>query len=72
MGGLCNSTLDLSGVAGDPSSRVHRLDPRAKLVGLLGLTVVAVTDAALRLARVGRVRGGARRGRRRRPGGPAR
>ena len=29
MGGLCNSTLDLAGVAGDPSSRVHRLAPRA-------------------------------------------
>ena len=43
MGGLCNATLELAGVAGDPSSRVHRLDPRAKLVGLLGLTVVAVT-----------------------------
>jgi cobalt/nickel transport system permease protein len=45
VGGLCNSSLDLAGVAGDPSSRVHRLDPRAKLVGLLGVTVVAVTTS---------------------------
>jgi cobalt/nickel transport system permease protein len=43
MGGLCNSSLELTGVAGDPASRVHRLDPRAKLVGFIGLTVVAVT-----------------------------
>lgn len=40
--------LDLTGVAGDPDSRVHRLDPRAKAVGLLGVTVVAVS-APLRL-----------------------
>ena len=43
MGGLCNHSLALTGIAGDPGSRVHRLDPRAKLVGLLGLTVVAVS-----------------------------
>ena len=30
------------GLAGDPEQPVHRLDPRAKLVGLLGVTVVAV------------------------------
>ena len=71
MAGLCNSSLDLTGVAGDPSSRVHRLDPRAKLVGLLGLTVVAVTTPLSALARVGRVRGGARRRRRRRARRPA-
>ena len=35
--------MDLIGVAGDPDSRVHRLDPRAKILGLLGLTLVAVT-----------------------------
>jgi cobalt/nickel transport system permease protein len=29
--------------AGDPASRIHRLDPRAKILGLLGVTVVAVT-----------------------------
>lgn len=32
-----------SGVAGDTSSRVHRLDPRAKLLGFAGITVVAVS-----------------------------
>jgi cobalt/nickel transport system permease protein len=32
-----------SGVAGDPDSPIHRLDPRAKLIGLAGLTVVAVS-----------------------------
>jgi cobalt/nickel transport system permease protein len=29
--------------AGDPAGAVHRLDPRAKIVGLLGVTVVAVS-----------------------------
>ena len=43
MGGLGNSALELTGIAGDPTSRIHRLDPRAKLVGFVGLTVVAVT-----------------------------
>ena len=33
----------MAGVAGDPASPVHRLDPRAKLLGLLGVTVVAVS-----------------------------
>ena len=33
----------LAGVAGDPGSPIHRLDPRAKLLGLLGVTVVAVS-----------------------------
>jgi cobalt/nickel transport system permease protein len=32
-----------SGVAGDPRSPIHRLDPRAKLIGLAGVTVVAVS-----------------------------
>jgi cobalt/nickel transport system permease protein len=32
-----------SGVAGDPRSPVHRLDPRAKLLGLLAVTIVAVS-----------------------------
>ena len=36
-------SLELTGVAGDRGSRVHRLDPRAKIVGLCGVTVVAVT-----------------------------
>ena len=43
VGALCNHSLGLTGIAGDPGSPVHRLDPRAKLVGLVGLTVVAVT-----------------------------
>jgi cobalt/nickel transport system permease protein len=32
-----------AGVAGDPCSPIHRLDPRAKLVGLAGITLVAVS-----------------------------
>ena len=36
-------SLDLTGPAGDTSSRVHRLDPRAKLVGLVSVTLVAVS-----------------------------
>jgi cobalt/nickel transport system permease protein len=43
MSGLCNHALELTGPAGDPASPVHRLDPRAKIVGLLGVTLVAVT-----------------------------
>ncbi len=43
MGGLCNHSLELTGLAGDPRSAAHRLDPRAKIVGLLGLTLVAVS-----------------------------
>ena len=31
------------GVAGDPHSPIHRLDPRAKLIGLGGVTLVAVS-----------------------------
>ncbi len=37
------SAAELTGVAGDPASRVHRLDPRAKVIGLLVVTVVAVS-----------------------------
>src|SRR3954454_7070640 len=33
--------LHAAGVAGDPASPIHRLDPRAKLIGFAGLTVVA-------------------------------
>jgi cobalt/nickel transport system permease protein len=36
-------SLALTGIAGDPESVVHRLDPRAKIVGLLGIVLVAVT-----------------------------
>jgi len=43
VGGLCHRALELTGIAGDPGSRVHRLDPRAKIVGLLGVTLVAVS-----------------------------
>ena len=35
--------MDLTGTAGDPASRIHRLDPRAKIIALLGITVVAVS-----------------------------
>ncbi len=38
-----SNSLELTGLAGDPASPVHRLDPRAKLIGLLGITVVAVS-----------------------------
>ncbi len=34
---------DLTSLAGSPDSAVHRLDPRAKLIGLLMVTVAAVT-----------------------------
>ena len=40
---LCNHALHGTGLAGNTASPVHRLDPRAKVIGLLGLTVVAVT-----------------------------
>jgi cobalt/nickel transport system permease protein len=33
----------LVGVAGDPSSAVHALDPRAKVVGLFAVTLIAVS-----------------------------
>jgi cobalt/nickel transport system permease protein len=38
-----SSHLHRTGVAGDPASPIHRLDPRAKIVGLAGVTVVAVS-----------------------------
>jgi cobalt/nickel transport system permease protein len=38
--------LAATGLAGDPASPVHRLDARAKLLGLAGLTVVAATAPA--------------------------
>jgi cobalt/nickel transport system permease protein len=41
MSGLL--ALESAGLAGDPASPVHRLDPRAKLLGLAGLTLVAAT-----------------------------
>jgi cobalt/nickel transport system permease protein len=39
----CSHALESAGLAGDPGSRVHRLDARAKLLGLVGLTVIAAT-----------------------------
>jgi cobalt/nickel transport system permease protein len=43
VSGLCNHALHGTGLAGNTASPVHRLDPRAKVVGLIGVTVVAVT-----------------------------
>jgi cobalt/nickel transport system permease protein len=43
MGGLGNHSLELAGLAGDPGSPVHRLDPRAKILGLVAVTLVAVS-----------------------------
>jgi cobalt/nickel transport system permease protein len=40
---LGHHALLRSTVAGDPASRVHRLDPRAKVLGLLAVTLVAVS-----------------------------
>jgi cobalt/nickel transport system permease protein len=37
------SGIHETGLAGDPASPVHRLDPRAKIVGLAGITVVGVS-----------------------------
>lgn len=39
----CAHALHRTGVAGDPASPLHRLDPRAKLIGFGGITVVAVS-----------------------------
>ena len=43
MTGLCAHRPDAIGLAGDPASPIHRLDPRAKLVALVTVTVVAVS-----------------------------
>lgn len=43
MGALCNHSLELTGVAGNPGSPVHRLDPRAKIVAFVAITVIAVS-----------------------------
>jgi cobalt/nickel transport system permease protein len=40
---LCNHSVELTGLAGRPASPVHRLDPRAKVLGVVGITVVAVS-----------------------------
>ena len=64
--------LESAGLAGDPASPVHRLDARAKLLGLAGLTLVAATSPRRGVAAAGRLRGAARRGRARRPRAGAR
>ncbi|MGZ8648902.1 MAG: cobalt ECF transporter T component CbiQ [Solirubrobacteraceae bacterium] len=38
-----SARLHRAGVAGDTASPIHRLDPRAKLAGLGGITVIAVS-----------------------------
>jgi cobalt/nickel transport system permease protein len=43
VSGFCNHRPETIGLAGDPASPIHRLDPRAKVLGLLAVTVVAVT-----------------------------
>ena len=43
MGAFCDHSLELTGLAGDTGSWVHRLDPRAKIIGLVAVTLVAVT-----------------------------
>ena len=43
MGALCNHSLELTGLAGDPASPIHRLDPRAKILGMVTITLVAVS-----------------------------
>jgi cobalt/nickel transport system permease protein len=35
--------LHAAGVAGDPASPIHRLDPRAKLIAFAGITITAVS-----------------------------
>lgn len=39
----CAHELHRTGVAGDPTSPIHRLDPRAKIIGFAGITVVGVS-----------------------------
>jgi cobalt/nickel transport system permease protein len=43
VSGLGNHALQATGLAGDPASPVHRLDPRAKILGLFAVTLVAVS-----------------------------
>jgi cobalt/nickel transport system permease protein len=40
---VSGAALHEAATAGDPASPIHRLDPRAKVLGLLGVTVVAVS-----------------------------
>ncbi len=43
MAGLGTHSVELTGPAGDLAGPVHRLDPRAKIVGLTTVTLVAVS-----------------------------
>jgi cobalt/nickel transport system permease protein len=40
---MSGAALHRTGVAGDPASPIHRLDPRAKILGFAGITFVAVS-----------------------------
>jgi cobalt/nickel transport system permease protein len=40
---FCNQAVELTGLAGNTASPVHRRDPRAKVLGFIGITLVAVT-----------------------------
>ncbi|HEX5782089.1 MAG TPA: cobalt ECF transporter T component CbiQ [Solirubrobacteraceae bacterium] len=40
---MSGGALHRTGVAGDPASPIHRLDPRAKIIGLAGITVLGVS-----------------------------
>jgi cobalt/nickel transport system permease protein len=40
---FCNHALELTGPAGDLAGPVHRLDPRGKIIGLVTVTLVAVS-----------------------------
>jgi len=39
----CNHAIDLTGLAGNTASPIHKLDPRAKVVGIIGITIVGVS-----------------------------
>ena len=45
MSAFCNHAVELTGLAGNPRSPVHRRDPRAKVVGFVGITLVAVSTS---------------------------
>jgi cobalt/nickel transport system permease protein len=40
---VSTTALHRTGLAGDPASPIHRLDPRAKILGLAGITVIGVS-----------------------------
>jgi cobalt/nickel transport system permease protein len=43
VGAFCNHSLERTGRAGEPASPIHRLDPRAKILGMVAITIVAVS-----------------------------